>query len=151
MISQAAYSIALEGVSRFSLETAARKILQGHLKHAFFPSPAEIRMVCNEVQASISNDLYRERITNETLAGTSHRQTLSPDAKARMSALWEKTKAENEKTDPEKKDNTPEAAMERLEALAAAQGNTVDWSKMMDQKPVDKFSALGSGLNGVKF
>lgn len=132
-ISQAAYSIALEGVSRFSLETAARKVLQGHLKHAFFPSPSEMRMVCDEVSRSVAEDAYRDKVARQSINDVRTTPKITPEAKERMAALWEKTKADNAAADPDKKDNTPEAAKDRLEAWAAAQGNSVDWSKIKDQ------------------
>lgn len=136
-ISQAAYSIALEGVSRFSLETAARKILQGHLKHAFFPSPAEIRMVCDEVSRSVAEDAYRDKVTRQSISEARPVNRPTPEVKARMAALWKKTKADNAAADPDKKDNTPETAKDRLEALAAEKGSSVDWDKIPDKKEVE--------------
>lgn len=51
MLDRAAYYLALEGVTRFSLVEAARAILRGALGHTFFPSPVEIRMQCDKVMA----------------------------------------------------------------------------------------------------
>lgn len=133
-ISQSAYSIALEGVTRFSLETAARKILKGHLNHTFFPSPAEIRMVCDEVTRLISEDAYRDKVTAQSLNYGRTTPPLSQEAKERMTALWERTKAANKAKEDEGNDNSVEAAMSRLEALARSNGKEVDWSKLTDQR-----------------
>ncbi len=47
-IEKAAYEIALEGTTKHGLFHACKAILQGHLGHAFFPSPAELRQQCDE-------------------------------------------------------------------------------------------------------
>ena len=51
MLDRAAYYLALEGVTRFSLVEAAKAIIRGALGHTFFPSPVEIRMQCDKVMA----------------------------------------------------------------------------------------------------
>lgn len=46
-----AYALALEGVPAFALDEAARRILRGEagLKHAFMPTPPQLRDIANEV------------------------------------------------------------------------------------------------------
>ncbi len=48
-IDKAAYYLALEGTTVYGLGQAAKEILKGGLGHAFFPSPAELRMQCDAV------------------------------------------------------------------------------------------------------
>jgi hypothetical protein len=45
---QQVYFIALEGTTQYGLFEAVKAVLQGGLGHAFFPSPPELRIQCNE-------------------------------------------------------------------------------------------------------
>lgn len=44
---RAAYSVALENVTRYGISQAVRAIIQGSLDHVFFPSPPELRKECD--------------------------------------------------------------------------------------------------------
>lgn len=76
MLDRAAYYLALEGVTRFSLVEAARAILRGALGHTFFPSPVEIRMQCDKVMAPYVSarrrmeDLAKQQRENEAYERT---------------------------------------------------------------------------------
>lgn len=110
----------------------------------FFPEPSELRMLCDKIARSVAEDRARNRDYQKSFDDGRENPELSPEAKARMSALWAKTKNENELADPEQNYNTPEAAKDRLEALAAENGKTVDWDRMKDVKTVDGFSRPSS-------
>lgn len=58
-ISHAAYFIALDGVSGWSLQQAATRILQGSLRHPFFPEPSELRLACDAAMVPV-HDARRE-------------------------------------------------------------------------------------------
>lgn len=57
---EAVYMVALEGVTRYGLSEAVRKIVQGALGHGFFPNPVELRMQCDKAM-SFHREM-RERI-----------------------------------------------------------------------------------------
>lgn len=105
----------------------------------FFPEPSELRMLCDKIARSVAEDRARNRDYQKSFDDGRVNPELSPETKARMSALWSKTKNENAATDPEQAHNTPEAAKDRLEALAAENGKTVDWDRMKPVKTVDRF------------
>lgn len=60
-LDKASYLVALDGVTRYSLTLAVRRILQGALGHGFFPSPPELRMQCDEVMRQHRIDAEHER------------------------------------------------------------------------------------------
>jgi hypothetical protein len=45
----AAFMIALDGVTRYGLDAAVKSILRGSLGHPFLPSPPELRLECDKV------------------------------------------------------------------------------------------------------
>ncbi|WP_288192709.1 DUF1376 domain-containing protein [uncultured Phyllobacterium sp.] len=62
---KAAYYIALDGVTVFSLMRAVKNILQGKLGHEYFPSPVALRTQCEEVMTSIRAAEYREMLARK--------------------------------------------------------------------------------------
>jgi hypothetical protein len=50
-IEDASFDLALSSVTRYGLEEAVRAILRGALGHAFFPSPPELRMQCDQAMS----------------------------------------------------------------------------------------------------
>lgn len=45
------YFVALEGVTRYALSEAVKAVMRNKLGHTFFPSPVELRRLCDEAQA----------------------------------------------------------------------------------------------------
>lgn len=91
----AAYYIALDGVSRFALETATRQIIQGALGNDFMPGPPVLRTQCEKVMRSVREAEWRERELRRacadleaTMRATSRR--LTPDQQVRRLAVLEK-------------------------------------------------------------
>lgn len=135
---QTSYIEVLVGVDLGILDNVVGRFNRGDFiqdgqNEQWFPSPAAIMFQCKKVIQNLADDRARDRLKAQSIIGDVPTNRPTPEAKARMAALWEKTKAENAAADPDKKDNTPDAAMGRLEALAASQGNSVDWSKIKDQ------------------
>lgn len=60
------FFIALDGVSRFALFEAVKAVLQNKLGHPFFPSPPELRGLCDE--AMKPHERMRERIQRNAQA-----------------------------------------------------------------------------------
>lgn len=62
----ATFFIALEGVTKFGLVEATKRVLKGALDHGFFPSPPELRMQCDKVMKPYEDmrDRVRERQRN---------------------------------------------------------------------------------------
>lgn len=156
MAAQNEYLKVLTGMDLDVLDEVIGKFLNGSYLEAgqseqWFPSPAAIAVQCRRVVHALSSDRARERERQEALNYDKSYKRPSPEARERMAALWAKTKADNAAADPDKKDDTPEAAKARLEAMAAAQGNTVDWDKIRDQNSESGFLRAGIGLNSSKY
>lgn len=62
-IDNAAFMMALDGVTRYGLSEAVRFILRGALGHAFLPSPPELRIQCDK--AMEHHKQMRERIARQ--------------------------------------------------------------------------------------
>jgi hypothetical protein len=62
-IDNAAFMMALDGVTRYGLSEAVRFILRGALDHAFLPSPPELRIQCDK--AMEYHKQMRERIARQ--------------------------------------------------------------------------------------
>lgn len=60
---EASFHIALEGVTQHGLFEAVKAVLQGKLGHAFFPSPPELRMLCDKMMEH--HEAMRERIARQ--------------------------------------------------------------------------------------
>lgn len=69
-IEQAAYFLALEGVTKHGLYEASKAILRGALGHVYFPNPVELRMQCDKAMEHHvrmrDRIALRERIARET-------------------------------------------------------------------------------------
>lgn len=148
MAAQTAYFEVLVGIDLAVLDHVIGKFNAGDFiepgqSEQWFPSPAAIMVQCKRVVANLAADRARDRDRRQSFDDGRSNPELSPDAKERMSALWAKTKAENAQADPDRAYDTPEAAKQRLEALAAANGKQVDWDKMKGVPTVDQFKRLG--------
>ncbi len=118
--------MALEGVSKGALAKAIKDVLRGGLGHGFHPSAPELRILCNENQNAVAADAARERIRRETIE--ENRRLAAPKFE-RDEAFHERQRKRMEafhssmKTDEERaQENTYDAAMARLQALAEANG-----------------------------
>ena len=90
------YSFALSGLAGYALNKTIRRIIQGEIEGitAFIPTPPELAKLTRAEQAKITEDLIRARKIAEALSPP-ERQMLSPEAKARMKALWDNFRLEN--------------------------------------------------------
>ncbi len=112
-IDNALFMLALEGVTRYALNSAVKAISQGGLRHAFLPSPPELRLQCDK--AMEWHERERERIRRRQRENEDyHRQKTewrppTDEEKARAAAVYadfckgyEKASAEDTlKLDPE--------------------------------------------------
>lgn len=136
-VNVASYYLALEGVSRFAIQTATRQIMQGALGHGFLPSAPEIRMQCDEVMRPIREMEARDRreaaILREQREDQRQRaqsqSTWTPESRARESAKWQEVKAKmqaekvSEQANTGGYDTSKEAALARLQKAAEDNGN----------------------------
>lgn len=147
MAAQTAYFDVLVGIDLAVLDHVIGKFNAGDFIEAgqseqWFPSPAAIMVQCKRVVSKLAEDRARRREYQTSFDDGRINPELSPEAKARMSAMWSKTKNENAAADPEKAHNTPEAARERLEAQAtlAADATFEGWLKAApNEKLVDRW------------
>lgn len=89
---EAGYFVALEGVTKHGLSEACRAILKGRLGHAFYPSPPELRLQCDE--AMKSHRWHRERERKEMQYINERRENnaltqRSPEAIARQQRAYQ--------------------------------------------------------------
>lgn len=94
-VNVAAYYIALDGVSRFALETATHQIMQGALGSDFLPGPPVLRMQCEKVMRPIREAEWRAREMRRAYAEVANAKSaatrkLSPDQQVRRLAVLEK-------------------------------------------------------------
>lgn len=111
-LDNAAFMMALEGVTRHGLAEAVKFILRGALGHAFLPSPPELRLQCDKAMEWHERErqrvVHREQIERERREHAPRGEP-SAEAKARVSAAYakfcegyQKTKTEEAlKLDPE--------------------------------------------------
>lgn len=90
-LDNAAFMMALEGVTRHGLSEAVKFILRGSLGHAFLPSPPELRIECDKAMEWHVRE--RERIARREQQERGRREHApkgepSPEAKARVAALY---------------------------------------------------------------
>lgn len=88
---EAGYSIAMEGMTAEGLGEAVRAILKGALKHAFFPSPAELRMIYDREMAVHWQREARERRFRDTDFDHDFRPATAEE-KARSKQIYEEFK-----------------------------------------------------------
>lgn len=62
-VNDAAMMQALHGVTYYALSEAVKAILRGALNHTFFPSPVEMRRLCDAAQLPVDNMARRVRMT----------------------------------------------------------------------------------------
>jgi len=153
----AGYYVALEGVSKFAIQTAAKAIMRGSLGHTFYPQPPELRLQCDEVMRPIREAEARDRREAEILKEQreekrqrEHSQsTWTPESRQRASAKWQQIKAqmqaESAKDDAKRDqyDVSPEACMARLKAAAEANGATFDLDAMKNSPSASTFKQAG--------
>lgn len=147
----AGFYMALEGVTRHGLQTATKQIMQGSLGHAFLPSPPELRQECDKVMKPIlearARDSYDRRILKE-MSADSKRAEWTPESRARATAKWEATKAQQrldnaaEETRRDQYDTSPDACMARLKAAAEANGADFNIDNLKNA-PSDTFKQAG--------
>lgn len=104
-VDKPAYYIALRGVTSYGLREAVKSILQGGLGHAFFPSPAELRLECDRHMKSFERQRTREKMladhARENREFDRIRSERSPESVARVKALYERFCADRELGKPE--------------------------------------------------
>lgn len=92
---EAVYLVALDGVTRYALEKATRKILQGALGHAFMPSPPELRIECDRIMQPHQDLLQRRREHRQRLTWDEDDLRAMPmdaEARERATAHWLKVR-----------------------------------------------------------
>jgi hypothetical protein len=92
-LDNAAFMLALDGVTRWGLGEAVKAILKGALGHAFLPSPPELRMQCDNAmrwhEREAENIRRQERETAEWKRQHGDDWTPpTPEAKARVSKVY---------------------------------------------------------------
>jgi len=152
----AGYYVALEGVSKFAIQTAAKAIMRGSLGHTFYPKPPELRLQCEEVMRPIREAEARDRreveIIREQQNDKRQRErsqaSWTPESRARATAKWEAAKAQQrldnaaEETSRDHYDTSPEACMARLKAAAEENGKEFDIDNLRNS-PSDTFKQAG--------
>lgn len=137
---KAGYFVGLEGVSRLSLTTAVRRILRGVLGHGFFPSPPELRLKCDEVARETARELakieQRRAQEAEDAALRAARAEKTPEARARVTALYERFRANHTSS-------TEEAEMKERTEIRNRYGLTDEaLASLPDRKDTGTFSKL---------
>lgn len=90
-LTQAQYLDALEGVTFYALTRAVKDVRRGALKHGFFPSPPELRILCDRIQGEVTRarDLERhiaqQKAENERLEAFYASKT--PESRERVRRL----------------------------------------------------------------
>jgi hypothetical protein len=89
---QRMYFVALENVTRYALSEAVKSVMRGHLGHTFFPSPVELRKLCDEAQRPIAEHVRRERQREEQRRFRAEIDAFeaarTPEARARVAAIY---------------------------------------------------------------
>lgn len=87
------YWVALQGVSRYALSEAVKRIMRGGLSHTFFPSPVELRQQCEAAMEPHRRMAQRAAILDahneENRAYARSMAQKTPEARARVSAAYE--------------------------------------------------------------
>lgn len=60
-LTQAQYIDALEGVTFYALSRAVKDVRRGALRHGFFPSPPELRILCDRIDGEVRRARAMER------------------------------------------------------------------------------------------
>jgi hypothetical protein len=91
-VDKGAYYIALEGVTRYGLQEAARVILKGGLGHTFFPTPVELRQKCDSAMSWHQRERERHhrviRQTEENAAFNRSDALKTQEARRRVTEVY---------------------------------------------------------------
>ncbi|MFI3903978.1 hypothetical protein [Ochrobactrum sp. S1502_03] len=147
---------ALRGVTAYALSEAVERIMQNALGHKWMPLPPELRGLCDQIMKPILNaqradfDIHRhaERQRQEREASKKIHDSWTPESRARATAKWEATKAQQrldnaaEETRRDQYDTSTDACMARLKA--AAEANSADFNlDKIKNAPSDTFKQAG--------
>ena len=64
-LDQQMYFVALDGVTRYALSEAVKAVMRNKLGHTFFPSPVELRRLCDEAQRPHDEMARRARVLDQ--------------------------------------------------------------------------------------
>lgn len=88
------YFVALEGVSRYALSEAVKAVMRNKLGHTFFPSPVELRRLCDEAIAphieAERRIRQREQQARENAEMAVTQALKTPESLARSRRLYER-------------------------------------------------------------
>jgi hypothetical protein len=88
-LDSAGYFLALDGVTLHGLTTAAKAILQGSLQHAFYPSPSELRMQCDEAMKWHERRAERLRVMERSEADKPAFVPKPDEARAKVASTYQ--------------------------------------------------------------
>lgn len=112
-LDQAMYFVALEGVTRYALSEAIKGVMRNRLGHTFFPSPIELRRLCDDAQQPFINMVARmkaiEDQRREREALDARHAAKTPDVKRRVAAVYARFCAGYDAAKPDYFDNLKEA------------------------------------------
>lgn len=84
---------ALKGVTRYALNDAMNAVLRNKLGHTFFPTPVELRRLCDEAQRPHQEYERRVRLTEEQLRERREYDRIqamkTPESRARVRAMMQ--------------------------------------------------------------
>lgn len=139
----AGYYVALEGVSRFAIQTASKAIMRGALGHTFFPSPPELRIQCEDVMKPIREAHARDKRDREVRADMkrdSERQYVPPERRRALVQKWETMKAEQ---DAQRQNEEFETVSELRSRIIGQIGETA-FNNIPDLPVRDTFKQVGT-------
>lgn len=88
------YFVALEGVSRYALSEAVKAVMRNKLGHTFFPSPVELRRLCDEAVAphieAERRIRQREQQARENAEIAATQSLKTPESLARSRRIYER-------------------------------------------------------------
>lgn len=92
-VDKAMYFVALEGVTRYALSEAVKAVMRNKLGHTFFPSPVELRRLCDDAQRPLNEMARRVAVTEQMARDREEhrriRETWTPEARARAKARYD--------------------------------------------------------------
>ena len=94
VLDQAMYFVALEGVTRYALSEAIKGVMRNRLGHTFFPSPIELRRLCDEAQQPFIERSARMKAAEdqrrERAALAASHAAKTPEVRRRVAAVYER-------------------------------------------------------------
>lgn len=85
---------ALDGVTKYAFNEAINAVLRGKLGHTFFPSPVELRRLCDEAQRPHDDMARRARLSEEQRrereAWRAADEAKTPEARANVSSVYQR-------------------------------------------------------------